>query len=44
MIKSTQLNDLIVLLPFSQRFPDVPAGHWHWPLTLSHGAPEQSQA
>lgn len=26
---------------FSHRFPDVPAGHLHCPVTLSHGAPVQ---
>lgn len=28
---------------FSQWRPDVPAGHWHCPVTLSHGAPVQLQ-
>lgn len=28
---------------FSQCFPDVPAGHMHCPVTLSHGAPVQIQ-
>lgn len=28
---------------FSQCFPDVPGGHLHCPVTLSHGAPVQLQ-
>lgn len=43
VVRAPLLTELPFHSRFSQRSPDVPAGHLHRPVTLSHKAPVQLQ-